>query len=172
MKYEQFTPEGCLPVCLLKAAGIRPGKEKEIKSLMHAFRLTKFDYALGNVDFFVKKYKKKVSMIVENESYADFLKKLSTGKNLVITSKKISKNVIDEHLLLGNVIIYLDAFYVGSSVHVPHFVVITGRKRRVYIVLDPWDGKTKTMPPDKLLKGVDELKKRFYFTPKLIQVDE
>ena len=105
-----------------------------------------------------------------NKKYAGVLRSMNKSPRVSIIGGNIDVNMIDKMLIGGHLIIYLDAYSVGSAVHAPHFVVIESAKGVHYNITDPWDGKTKKITKLKLLKGINELKRRFYFAPKLIQV--
>lgn len=170
--YEQRTFEGCLPACLFREMGKGITSGKEIESIVHCLKLGKTDYALGVLDFFAKKYKKNITMIVENKAYANILDSINRDRRLHIFNEKVSTKIIDKYLTRGSVIVLIDSYCLWSYVHGMHFVIVTGRKSKKYRIFDPWDGKEKFVQASSISKGIKDLRNRLLCSPKLIQVEK
>ncbi len=166
----QFTFEGCLPACLMNDSAIAVTKKKELELILHSLKFNKFDYTIGNIDLFSKKYKKNVTMIVENKAFCNFLKSVNKNKRIGILSGKISICLIDKYLEKGSAIVYIDDHYLGAYSHNPHFVTVFKKKRNRYCISDPWDGKNKLVKASSMSNAMRGLSKNSGFSPKLIQV--
>ncbi|MBI2085493.1 MAG: hypothetical protein HYT71_03190 [Candidatus Aenigmarchaeota archaeon] len=167
---KQSTFEGCLPVCLLKDSGIPISKTKELGLIVHSLKFNKFDYSIGNLDLFAGRYKRNLAMVVENKYYAKFLKSINKNGKIEILNEPVNVALINEYLKTGNVIVYLDCYYVGSKLHAPHFVMAMEMQKGKYKIFDPWDGKTKLIPVATISRGIKSLRNTLRYTPKLIQV--
>jgi len=162
---KQTTYETCLACCLLMLTG-KSGKD-QIEIWKHGWE---FNYLIGQLNFFGNKYNKKITTYIENKYYFNKLKKQS-GKNINIVNSKINLKLIDELLKTGQVIVYLDCYYLYHIVHAPHFVVAAKRIKDKMEIIDSNDSKIKMIPIRDLNKGIISLRNHLKYSPVLIKMD-
>ena len=168
---EQSSSETCLPVCLIscsKSVGIKIN-EDEIKLLTEGLKFIKIDYAIGQLVFLCKNYSVKIKLYVDSPLYYGILLSYAYPKNLKLVSGKCDKFLLKS--ARKPAIVYVDKFYMDGIYHGPHFVVLTKFDDNEATIMDPWDGKTKTMTSKQLIKAISSLRNNIGISPKLIEVE-
>ena len=150
---KQSTYETCLPCCLLMMSN--KGNKDEIKIWKQGWR---FNYLIGQLNYVARKYGKAIKAYIQNQK--------EDGVELV--NKKITIALIDELLVKGNVIIYIDNYYLQGILHAPHFVMALRRIEKIIEIVDPFDGKLKKIPADTIQKGIISLRNHLKYSPVLI----
>ncbi len=159
---KQSTYESCLPCCLLMLTG--KSNKDEIKIWKSGW---KFDYLIGQLNFVSAKYKRQFDVYVENKYYFNEFEAVKNS-NIKLINKKIDLKLLDSLLKYGQVIIYLDNYYLQKIVHAPHFILALSSDSKHIKVADPFDGKLKQLPRDLLNKGIISLRNHLKFSPVLV----
>jgi len=140
------------------------GNKDEIKIWKQGWR---FNYLIGQLNYVARKYGKAIKAYIENQYYFNELQnQKEDGVELV--NKKITIALIDELLVKGNVIIYIDNYYLQGILHAPHFVMALRRIEKIIEIVDPFDGKLKKIPADTIQKGIISLRNHLKYSPVLI----
>lgn len=162
--YKQSTYETCLAVCFMNLLEIIPTRKKEIEIWKHGWN---FNFLSGQLNYIAKKYKKNLSLIIDNKYYA---KKLSEEllKNIHLSSQNVTVPFLENLVNENFVILYMDNFYLQRIVHYPHFVLITGQTGGNFIITDSWDGTIKMIDKKIVKKSILSLKKNLGFSPLVI----
>lgn len=159
---KQSTYETCLPCCLLMIT--RKGNRDEINIWKHGW---KFNYLIGQLNYVSNKYSRNIRAYVENKYYFNQLQ-LEKNSSVQLLNKRISINLLDNLLEKGEVIIYLDVFYLQHILHAPHFVLGLRRKGDCIEIADPADGKIKLISVIILEKAIESLRNHLKYSPVLI----
>lgn len=166
-KFKQKTCEGCLPVCLLLLINEKITLESELELLTEGFKRSRESYALGVVCEFSSKYRKKVTIFVDNKIF--FRKLLTNEPCIQLICQKIDSKFLSE--LQVPFILYLDSNVTGTYEHSPHFVIIEKRIKDKFLIIDPWKGKRRRLGVEKIEKGVVSLRNHLKFCPLVIKLN-
>lgn len=169
-KYRQTTYETCLACSLLLSAGKKVTREEELKIINYSLKFSRDSFALGHLDYFSRKYGRKINFYIESKGLANSWKGINRSRGIIIKNEKVTSRLISSLVKISPLIIYIDSFVLHKEVHYPHYLVVLNQKNNKYIVSDPWDGKIKKVNKKILLKGVDMLRNHLLFSPQLIQV--
>lgn len=163
--YKQNTSQGCLAVCLMLLGDQEITVKREIDLTIGGLKYRE-SWALGIVDSFVKRFKRKI-IIYANNKY--FYKKLKNfGSEVDLVHRKIDRELIIKQT--RSFILYIDSKIVGTYVHSPHFIICEKKDDQFYI-LDSIKGKKIKSNIVSVLKGVYLLKNYLKFCPLLITID-
>lgn len=162
-QYKQQTAEGCLVMCCLLMGRIKPSLEIEKKILMEGLTLFREAYFLGILLAFSKICKEKIKLMVDNEFYAKKLKHSLKSKEIEIQTQKIDKKFL-ENVTLPIAVVF-DNHALGAYTHLPHYIVILKCTSNFFEIFNPWDGKTKRVKKEILLKGVYSLRTHIKICP-------
>lgn len=167
--YKQTTYETCLAACLLMLTGERYNQKDEITIWKKGWE---FNYLIGQLNYFSKRYKKYLNVWIENKTYFRNLKEVKNNRINLLNSK-IDTKLIKSLLVNGKVIIYLDNYFLQHITHYPHFVLGIGINKEDKIrIADPYDGKIKLVSMDVIRKGIISLRNHLKFSQVLIQERE
>ncbi len=170
---EQRTHETCLPVSLivtLRSLGIQIENTEEIQMLVEGLEFIKFDYAVGQLAYLCEKFPVNIKLYVDFKIYFDMLSDYTYPQNMKIINKEITQSLIEKTTSDKATIIYIDKYYTDEIYHSPHFVVLESINSDTATIMDPWDGKKKTLPTKILLKAIDSLRTHLNICPKLIEI--
>ena len=164
--YKQTTYESCLAFCLLMLLDKKPTRSEEINTWKRGW---KFNYLLGQLNYFSRKHKKHFNIWVENTYYFKELKKKECDRiNLI--NQKIDIRLIKSLLNDEKLIIYLDGYYMHYTVHYAHFILgMKIDKENKIETIDPYAGKAEVVPFGQIKKGIISLRNHLKFSPILIQ---
>lgn len=163
---KQSTYETCLSCSLLMITG--KTKRDEIEIWKHGW---KFNYLIGQLNYFSKKYKQKFTAYIENKYYFNQLQD-QKEKNIELINKKVDLKLLKKLLKNGKVIVYLDCFYFYKILHAPHFVVAIKMDNNFVEIADPGDEKIKKIPVEIIKKGISSLRNHLKYSPVLVTISE
>lgn len=168
--YKQTTYETCLPSCLISLCGLPANEENEIEIWKHGW---KFDrYVVGQLGFVSEKFSKKFRLTIENQNYADYVRKFVSG-NVEIVSEKIDISSLKKRLEKAPAIVYLDDFALHGLNHVPHFVLVTAfGENNNALIMDPYEGKYVKYPSKAITRGMTLLWNHIMNTRMIIELAE
>ena len=161
---KQSTYETCLPCCLLMVTGKK--RKDEIEIWKHGW---KFNYLIGQLNYVANKYKKEIIAYVENRYYFSQLQKQKSNAVKLI-NEKINPKLLSKLLEDGNVIVYLDCYYLQKILHAPHFVVALNQDNDFIKIVDPADGRLKKISRVTIKKGIGSLRNHLKYSPVLITI--
>jgi uncharacterized protein YvpB len=170
---EQKTCETCLPVCLmviLRSNGVNIKDNEEMKILTEGLKLIKIDYTIGQLIYLCKKFKLKIKLYVDYPIYYKILSKYDYPKNLELVNRKINSPLLKKIVANKPVIVYVDKYYLDGIYHSPHFIVLESLDNNNAIIMDPWDGRKKTISSKRLSKAISSLRNKLKISPKLIEI--
>ena len=170
---EQKTCETCLSVCLmvtLKSKGLEVKDEDEMKILVEGLKLFKLDFAVGQLIYVCKTFDVNIKLFIDSPLYYKILSKYDYPKNLELVTKRIDNMLLREMVKNKPLIVYVDKYYIDKIYHFPHFIVLEYMNKNKTIIMDPWDGKKKTLPSKILSRAISSLRNKLKISPKLIEV--
>ena len=159
--YKQTTFETCLAVCLMLMAGIKPTYKREVQICKMG---RGFNFAKGQLNYLARNLGKDLAVFVDNKTYFRKFKR-DLHKKIVAQNEKIDLRMLKSKLINGPVIIYLDSYYLHKEIHYPHFVLSFDSHRNRIQIMDPWIGKIKWIPEQKIKKGIISLRNHLRFCP-------
>lgn len=163
---KQSTYESCLSCCLLMLT--QNDSKHEIEVWKHGW---KFNYLIGQLNYVANKFKTKIEAYVENKYYFGQLN-LEKNKNVNLINKKVGIKLLKNLLDFGEVIVYLDCFYLQKILHAPHFVVATKKSGNGIEIIDPADGKIKIISTKIISKAMISLRNRLKYSPILVRLSK
>lgn len=163
---KQSTYESCLPCCLLMVTG--NDNKDEIEVWKHGWQ---FNYLIGQLNYVSGLYNKKIEAYIENEYYFDELQ-FQKSENVSLINKQIDLDLVHDLLKSGEVIVYLDCYYLQGILHAPHFVVTTRQTREGFEIADPADGKLKIISIKTMQDAVESLRDHLKYSPVLVTVNK
>jgi len=116
---------------------------------------------------FQKKYNKEIEAYIENKYYYNQLKK-QKGAGVKLINKKIDLKLLSKLLEQGEIIVYLDCYYLYKILHAPHFVVALKQGRDIMEIADPGDGKIKKISLTTIKKGIYSLRSHLKYSHVLV----
>jgi len=141
-------------------------RKDEIEVWRHGW---KFNYLIGQLNYAAEKYGKKFEAYIENKYYFNQLQKQKSG-GVALMNKKISVKLINQLLKHGEVIVYLDIFYLENILHAPHFVLALGQDNNSLKIADPSSGKVGKIPVKTIQKGINGLRSYLRYSPVLVML--
>ena len=167
-KYKQSTVESCLACCLLNliAPEKTPTKKQEFSLLISALKFTREDFVTGHLGYIKRKYKKGLIRYVHNEFLYNDLKKIKCKERII--QRKIDISFIDKLLSNNPIIISLDAYQFDKFYHYPHWILVYKKVGKGYLIYEPWEGKAKYMPENKLKESLKSYLQRLWMAPQII----
>ncbi|MBI2578534.1 MAG: hypothetical protein HYW26_02360 [Candidatus Aenigmarchaeota archaeon] len=169
--YRQTTYETCLACALFYSVKIKPTKNRELKVINYSLRFSKNSFALGHLEYFTRKYNRKLKLFLESKTLFSSWSKIKFNKKIDLVHAKINLDFVSKNLKYGPVILYLDCFVFQNNVHYPHYIVLIDENAGKYKLYDPWDGKIKRVEKKIISKGIQKLRNHLLFSPQLIRVD-
>lgn len=169
--YRQTTCETCLAHSLLLLLNVEPNQEREMEILTHGLKFTKWNFSIGHLDFVARKYRKNISVHVEDIRLANLFKRLPVSKRITVFQSEIDLDLIKK-LIKSPLILYVNDYLFRKEFHYPHFIVVWKFDKNRFVVTDPWDGKIKRLTPNSLTQGIELLKNTLKFSPQIIQLDD
>ena len=170
----QNTAETCLSTCLmtlLDHKSIEVKDTEEMNILITGLKMTRLDYALGQLKYVVEKYGVSIDAIIENKLFYNELSRLKHPSKLKLENKKINKKLIANITSRTNPIVYIDRFYLGGDYHYPHFVIVTYWNNNKTRIFDPWIGGEMLVDTKRFIRAVQGLRNHLKLSPKLIFMD-
>jgi len=167
--YSQTISQSCLAVALLNISEIKITKKKEWEVLEAALKYSKDDFAVGHIEYLVKKYNKKFDYYLDNKEYGKYVNKKHLSKNVKIFQEKITLNLINKLIKNAPIILQIDSYAFWRITHVSHFVIITEKTKTGYKVYDPWFGKFFNKTSKEVSTGIRSLRNLLKFWPQIIQ---
>lgn len=167
--YAQTTFETCLAVDLLQLTEKEISKDLELKTINYAMIFSKDNFTIGHLDFIAKNYDLMLDFYVDNNWFLNFINKFKFSNKIKAFHKKIDLNLINDHIKISPVIVYVDSFALWKITHAPHFIIVIQQTKDGYQIYDPWDGKTRVITSDTLSKGIINLRNLLKYCPQLIQ---
>jgi len=167
----QTTSISCLAACLitvLQRRGYEANPLEEMAFLTAGTTFTRDDYTTGHAVHACKKHRAIIDQYVEYPAFYRLLATLPLPDNLRLQQQKITKRFLKD--ATHPIIIYIDSFYVNSTFHAPHYVVLERINEETVTLCDPWDGKRKTVPTQRLLRSVQSLRNNLKVSPVAILV--
>lgn len=167
----QNTAETCLPICLmtlLDHKSIEVKDTEEMNILINGLKMTRLDYALGQLKYVVEKYGVSMDAVIENTLFYNELSKLKHPSELKLENKKVDKKLITDITSRTNPIVYIDRFYLGGDYHYPHFVIVTSFNNNKTRIFDPWIGGEMLVNTKRFIRAVQGLRNHLKLSPKLI----
>lgn len=170
--HSQHTYESCLAWSLLYLSNKTPTLKKELEILNHSLTFSKKDFTIGHLEFMSKHFKEIWLFTDSQFKYEHNLtKRLKKSKNIKIYNENIL-NFLQKYLQIGKIrhplIIYTDAFAFWGYKHYPHYVILLNKKNNNFLILDPWNGKTKSVSKQTILNGIKLLKNYLNISPRII----
>jgi ABC-type bacteriocin/lantibiotic exporter with double-glycine peptidase domain len=127
-------------------------------------------YVVGVAEEFVKKSKEEVSVIADNEYFANKLKQSYKDEKIKIDAKKITLNLISELLKKRPIILHIDDNFLGDYSHVSHFIVLEKATKTKFLIHDPYYGKKSFVSQKKIINAVQSLKKHVKMCPLIFYI--
>ena len=158
-------------MALLDQKSIKVDDDEEMGILMEGLKMTRLDYAIGQLRYIVEKYGVTIHAIVENSIFYKELSKLKHPLKLKLENKKVDKKLIQEISKKTNPIVYIDRFYIDGDYHYPHFVVVTSWSNDKVRFFDPWIGKEIVVDAKKFARALQGLRNHLKLSPKLIYIE-
>jgi hypothetical protein len=140
----------------------------EIEVWKHGWQ---FNYLIGQLNYVSGLYNKKIEAYIENEYYFDELQ-FQKSENVSLINKQIDLDLVHDLLKSGEVIVYLDCYYLQGILHAPHFVVTTRQTREGFEIADPADGKLKIISIKTMQDAVESLRDHLKYSPVLVTVNK
>ncbi len=176
---KQSHVESCLAssLCTLLffQKGIESSKNDEFDLYVDGSNYYRNDFTIGQLVLIAKKHNLKIEFIINYKPYANLLNKEKFLKNLIIKHAKIDESFIKKAVLTSPVIIYVDKFYLIhkndkiNRFHYPHFVILKKFDKKI-VIIDPWDGKEKTLSKKRFMQAINDLQHRLWLSPRLIRI--
>jgi transcription initiation factor IIF auxiliary subunit len=113
-----------------------------------------------------------VEISVDNKTLTEKLIKEQNKKNKKIRYKteKITIGLIKKLIEEQPIIVHVDDNYLGDYSHASHYIVIESlRKDGKFEIIDPMDGKVKSLSEEKLVASIDSLKNHIKMCPIVIR---
>lgn len=167
----QNTCETCLPTCLmvlLDQKSMKVGDGEEMNILIEGLKMTRLDYAVGQLKYVVEEYGVSIDAFIENSLFYNELSKLKYPPELNLRNEKIDKRLIANMTDKTTPIVYLDRFYIGGDYHYPHFIVVTSFGEDKTRLFDPWVGGEIVVDTQRFVRAVQGLRNNLKLSPKLI----
>jgi hypothetical protein len=167
--YKQTTYETCLACCLFQQTNKNVTRKKELECINHSMKLCKDDFVFGHLDYFNKNYNLKFRRIIDNVYFYNWLKRKQLIRNNLVRINKINLMLINHLLNTGErPILYVDAYYLFSLIHYPHFITIVAKLKNKYKIFDTWDGKEKIIDAKTLSRSIQSLRNHLKFCPQIL----
>ena len=180
MTYRQKHPETCLAKCLIiiieKLKGIKINRGEELKMLIFFLKYDRDSIAGGHLMKVVRDYKVNVDWYLGFKIIYNFFKKKNFPEKISLKYTEVNLKLIDS-LLDSPIIVYVDQFYLWENswglyykYHYPHFVIIKKRVGNLYQIIDPTDGKIKSVTPRTISKAIASMRNRLWISPQIIKI--
>jgi hypothetical protein len=167
MNYKQQSNQGCLVVDLLYLFGIQPTRHQEQVILTDGLFRFRDNYTLGCVMAFLDLHTdKSMTLYVDNNFYFKKLQKAVSHPRITMVQKKNDAKLLDT--LNTPFIVYVDTAITDGWTHLPHFMLVTYATEKFYSVFDPWEGAVTKISKNKLLAGIELLRKHIKVCPFII----
>ncbi len=168
--YTQTTYETCLACCLLQATQVNFDNKMELAVINHSLKYSKDDFVAGHLDFIHQKFDKRITRIVDNKYFHNYLKSIK-HPNVDIRVEKIDLKTIDKYIATTPIILYIDSYILFKVNHYPHFITVLSKKDDEYQIFDTWDGKIKNLKSVLLSKSIQSLRNHLKFCPQIIIIE-
>ncbi len=168
-EYTQTTYETCLAVSLLQAVG-KINKKLELDCIIHSLKFSKDDFVVGHIDFIQNNFSVKITRLVDNKLFYNYLKDIKATDLIETKIVKIDLELIDNLLKNNKPILYLDSYCLFKITHSPHFVTVIDKIGNSYKIFDPWDGKFKEISSKIVLEGIESLRNHLKFCPQILLI--
>lgn len=169
-KYRQTTHEGCFPSCLLILEHGEVDPEKEIEIITNSLLKRRDNhYTYNTLSAFTDRYERNATLYIDMEPYAEYLNQHKDTERITILPQRINKEFLST--LKKPCIVYLDDYVLGSETHAQHFVIIEEFEETETTIIDPWQGSRNTIETTTLIKAIESLRTRFFYSPLAISVD-
>lgn len=155
---------------LLKQKGIEVPDSEEINILIEGIKFTKFDYSTGHLVYISNKYNVEIEQYIDYPAFYKFLSKYKYPPKVKLFCKKINNKILTKLLEDSPIIVYVDQYYLSSSVHISHLVILENLNDVTAIILDPWDGRRKKIKTKLFLKSIQSLRNKLKISPKIIRM--
>ncbi len=153
---------------LLDHKSIKVKDTEEMNILINGLKITRLDYAFGQLKYVVEKYGVSIDAAIENTLFYNKLSKLKHPSGLKLENKKVDKKLIADITSRTNPIVYIDRFYLGGDYHYPHFVVVTSFDNNKTRIFDPWIGGEMLVDTKRFIRAIEGLRNNLKLSPKLI----
>jgi hypothetical protein len=153
----------------MQLSGIKISQKKELEILNHALKFTKYDFAIGHLDYIARRYGKKINLYHDNYILYKIINRTKFSKKINVEVQKIDLKFIDNVIKKGPAIVYLDSYYLWNIVHFPHFIIVLEKIGNRYRIFEPWDGKIKKISSKMVSKAIISLRNHLRFCPQVIQ---
>ena len=166
--YKQTSSQSCLSVCLLMHVKNDITQDEELELLYEGLRTTE-PYAVSVLRAFVKKYKKDVTVFVDNTYYCQLLQKKFATSHISFIHKKIDLVALEE--MIVPTIVYINTHsLLGTWDYSPHFVIVESQTEKFFTIIDPAQGIRMKVGKNKFYKSISVLRERLHYCPLLIKV--
>jgi hypothetical protein len=166
--YKQSLSHSCLVACfmmLLKQKyGIAYSPKDEEEILLKGMRRIYPFYVVGVPKEVFNHFGKKITILVDNKYFTNFLHKSFNDKNLTVQHHKINIALIRKLLQKTPIICHIDDHHLGDYSHASHFVVIEQATEK-FLIVDPMHGEKKWISEETLEKAIQDLKKHIKMCP-------
>ncbi len=175
--YKQTFTHSCLVVDFLMILNhkynIQINKKIEEEILIKGMKRKYPFYVVGIPSEIQKRFRKKINILVDNKYFANALtESFNDKRNFSILHKKITLNLIKKHLNREQLLIcHVDDNFFDDYSHASHFIILEKIKNNNIIVVDPMDGKRKSISQKKLMESIFSLKKHIKMCPLLYYLD-
>ncbi len=156
----------CLSVCLishLRRQGFVIPEAIELDTLTQGLKFTKFDYTTGQLVYIAQNYPTKITQYIDYLSFYNFLSQYRYPNNISQLHQPIDLQFLKK-IARSSPIIYIDQYYL-EQIHMAHFVILNTLSDETSIILDPWDGQTKSLPTKTLLRSIQSLRNNLKISP-------
>jgi len=148
------------------------GPKDESELLLAGMNRQYLYYVIGVPKEIFKRYGKKIGIVVDNEFFTnDLIKGFGDKENFNIYQGKINLETIRGLVGKGPVICHIDNNYLGDYSHASHFVIIEEIIGDKVSIVDPVDGKRKTVSSKVLIDSIDSLRYHIKMCPLLYYLE-
>lgn len=172
LPYKQTLSHGCLAADLLMLLKMKYGTDfrenDEANILLSGMKRMYPFYVVGVPKEFFNKYRRKISIIVDNKYFTNVLVKGFKDKNnFNIQHKKITISLIRELLEEQPIVCHVDDNYFGDYSHASHFIILEKTVNKKILIVDPMSGRKTLISDKKLGDSILSLKKHIKMCPLL-----
>lgn len=131
-----------------------------------------FDLSLNSMlESFADNTMLSVEVFIDNKFFTDKLQKQQNKKNkrLKFKHEVITTELIMSLVKTDPVVVHIDNNFLGHQAHGSHYVVIENFENGNFQLIDPADGKCKSLKIEKMMEAISSLKTHLKICPIVIR---
>lgn len=171
---KQTDANSCLACSLLFVIGKMSGQmfsqEDERRLHFNSFGRCRESFALSYL-LTIQEYfpDLSVTILVENESYRDYLKGLGR-ETIEVEICPATIELLGNEVLREPVVVLVDRYFFDYEIHIPHYIVVEKGEDDKFRVHDPWNGKVLLMTSTQLHEAIFGVKYILWWSPMVIKL--